>query len=98
MKGIVWYNNRSRGEEKISEIIYHYDFMGIGIIKQINSKNNSFVIFENGDIWRLVGTTDSARGQRCNVSFIEQSIEKDFIDIIIKPCTTALPFIAYNYY
>lgn len=98
MKGIIWYNNRNRGEEKINEIVNHYNFMGIRIIKKLNSKNNSFVIFENGDIWSLVDATESARGQRCNISFIEQSIKKDFINIIIKPCTTALPFTAYNYY
>lgn len=98
MKGIIWYNNRSRGEEKINEIINRYDIMGIRIIKELNSKNNSFVIFENGDIWRLVDITESAKGQKCNISFIEQGIKKDFINIIIKPCTTALPFTAYNYY
>lgn len=98
MKGIIWYNNRSRGEEKINEIINRYDIMGIRIIKELNSKNNSFVIFENGDIWRLVDATESAKGQKCNISFIEQGIKKDFINIIIKPCTTALPFTAYNYY
>ena len=98
MKGIVWYKNRSCGEEKINEIINRYDLMGIGIIKKINSKNNSLIIFGNGDTWRLMAVADNVIGQKCNISLIEQSIEKDFIDTIIKPCTIASPFTAYNYY
>ena len=98
MKGIVWYKNRSRGEDKINEIINRYNLMGIEIIKKLNSKNNSLIIFENGDIWRLIAVADNVKAQRCNISLIEQNIEKNFINAIIKPYTTAWPFTAYNYY
>ena len=41
---------------------------------------------------------ENARGHRCNVSYIERSIPEDVVQYIIKPCTTAFPYNAYNYY
>ena len=98
MKGIVWYEDRTRGEEQFNGIIERYKTMGINPIKERKSRYENWVQFENDDFWRLVKATESGRGQRCNISYIDRDIEEIVVNTIIKPCTLPFPYFGYNYY
>lgn len=41
---------------------------------------------------------ESARGYRCNISYIEATIPLEFIDTVIKHCTSAGPYQAIKYF
>jgi hypothetical protein len=100
MKGIVWYTVFEHGCDKLTEIINKYvEWYGEEIIDMvIRTKYEYKINFTNGDTWRVALATESSRGIRANISYIENNINEDIIQQIIKPCTTASPFTAYNYY
>lgn len=62
------------------------------------TSHSATIYFKNGDIWTMANAKDSARGHCCNVSYIQRSIPIDIVEQIIKPCTKAFPYRAYNYY
>lgn len=41
---------------------------------------------------------ENVRGKKCNISYIQNSISNLSIETIIKPCTIANPFQAFNYF
>ena len=99
LKGIVWYNtNRERAEQILEDIIKKYGFIEEKISKRVKSKNSNFVEFENGDRWQIANAKENMKGAACNISYIASNIEKEIIDIVIKPCTKSYPFQAFNYY
>lgn len=97
MIGVVWYNSRVNGLKKIQAIQQEYERMKIKVDIRITTSRVALYC-ENGDIWRMYPASDSARGIACNVSFIERGIDEEIIQSIIKPCTKAMPFRAFNYY
>lgn len=100
MKGVVWCKTFKCGCDKLTEIINKYvEWYGVEIINTIRRTKNEYRIdFTNGDTWRVARATESSRGIRANIAYIENNINENIIQQIIKPCTTALPFTAYNYY
>ena len=98
MRGVVWGSTFQIAIRKLDEIIEQYKRCQI-LPKRINkSKYNYFVEFENGDVWRACSQRESMRGIRSNIAYIDQMINPIFVDTVIKPCTTALPFQAIHYY
>lgn len=55
-------------------------------------------INSNGDHWKAIPARYSARGNKCNVSYISYDIPYELIDTIIVPATIAIPFSAFKYY
>lgn len=103
MTGIIWYDNkteygRKKAFERFEQLIEDYSKRNIMITKTKKSYFFAFVQFENGDYWRVFSTNENNRGAACNVSLIESDIPKEIIDTIIKPCTKALPYRAFNFY
>ena len=98
MKGIVWYNNFKIGLEKITDIKNKYIKYGIEINTERRTSYSTTIYFENGDIWMIVPAKENSKGYSCNVSYIERDIPKDIIECVIRPCTKAFPYQAYNYY
>lgn len=102
MKGIIWYTNNEVGLQKLENIKNNYQKKGINFIQYTSQKRGTnkdeCIIFENGDQWRTCKATDSQRGAACNVSLIENCIPLEIINCIIRPCTKAYPYQAYNYY
>jgi hypothetical protein len=100
MRGIVWGKTIERGREKLEEIVDDYIVMGHKILEKRVTKHHTAILFDNGDYWQAVRTTESsARGQRCNVSYIDHELEK-YISIIesIKAGTTVMPFNGITYF
>ena len=102
MKGIIWYINNEIGLQELENIKNNYQKRGINFIQYTSQKRGTnkdeYIIFENGDQWRTCFATDSMRGAACNISLIESNIPQNTIDTIIKPCTKALPYRAFNFY
>lgn len=94
MKGIIWGATIASAESKLEEIIQDYMMYKISPFKRTRNE----VLFNNGDLWKAVGAKEDARGQRCNISYIDTKIDSDFIETIIKPGTIAYPYHAFNFY
>ena len=78
-------------------MINRYEQMKIKVVKNYCSKyNNSYAEFENGDTWKVVKANDSARGQRCNIAYIERSIDYDTYRCIIAPKMFDSPYTAIH--
>lgn len=98
MKGIVWYKIKSFGKVKFEEIISYYRTLKIEINKFQVRDDEARVYFKNGDIWYLIKAETGRCLGRCNVSYIDENIDLEYIEAVIKPCTSLLPYTAYNYY
>lgn len=89
MTGIIWYNkNPEAAEKKLMRIIGRYQCQ-ISNIKK--SRYSIYVVFENGDCWETRPANDSARGCKCNISYIEDTIPQEIINNVIRPITMGPP-------
>ena len=98
MKGVVWGSTFANASEKLTEIVDRYIKAGYEIENQVHSKNTHCVLFTNGDTWRAVRASDNARGNRCNISYIERDIDYNVYRTVVEPSTTLLPFTAIRFY
>jgi hypothetical protein len=100
MKGIVWGLTFERANEKLTEIVEKYLQMEYHIIEKTVAKNQVSVVFNNGDSWQAVAARQHDKRERCNISYIDKQLEKYVSDvfIIIKQCTTAMPFNGVTYF
>lgn len=100
MRGIVWGKTIERSQDKLKEIVDDYIKMGYKVLETRTTKHHTAILFDNGDYWQAIQATESsARGRRCNVSYIDHELEK-YITIIeqIKACTTVMPFHGIIYF
>lgn len=96
MTGIVFGNTFERAEIQLNKIAQDYKMCHI-FIEQLRKRNNSLeIIFDNGDIWRARAASESIRGIRCNVAYIDKTIPLKFANEVIKPLISAYPFQAYK--
>ena len=98
MKGIIWYIDKNKGEERMKQLIGEYQFLNIDIDSIKNSKAQYKVQFKNNDFWQLIPALDSSRGNICNISLVQKEIPKNVINEIILPCTKSKPYRAIGYY
>ena len=98
MKGMVWYYTYEDGLKQLQRIKTDYERMQIKAVRERLSRFGTFIDFENGDTWKMASGTESSRGNRINVSYIDRRIDKDIIQCVIQHCTTAYPFQAFRYY
>lgn len=100
MTGIVWGNSFYRAKIKMQDIIEDYARMNISIVKQNQMASNGplYIDFENGDHWIARGLSESARGYKCNISYIDVNISEESVRNLILHCVTALPYQGITYY
>ena len=98
MNGIIWAYEIESGNEKLSEIIRDYGRIKVFPVRQRISKYGSWVIFDNGDYWKVRGAADSSRGHRANVSYIDRRISQEIVNDIIRAQTILPPYQAFKYY
>lgn len=99
MRGIIWYNTLERGMEMIEKIEKNYErYHYANLLAKTCGKHRCELIFDNGDHWKIVPSITSARGNACNISYIDHEIPSDVIHDIIKPCTKAGPYQAFKYF
>ena len=74
----------------------YWDIYPINIIE---TRRELKVQFANGDYWRAFKiSSTNGRGLRCNISYIDNRIDKDLINTIIQPSTISKPYGAIGYY
>ena len=100
MRGIVWGYSTDSAKIKLKEIIQDYMlYWDIYPINIIETRHELKVQFTNGDYWRAFKVSSTnGRGLRCNISYIDNKINKDVINTIIQPCTISKPYRAIEYY
>ena len=98
MKGIVWSYITNDGIEQLLKIEKEYNRMGIETQKKVISTHQSYIIFDNNDIWSVVRASDNGRGHATNISYIDRRIPQNVINTIIKPATKAWPYQAFKFY
>lgn len=97
MKGIIYYeSNFEKANEELKKIVDKYNRMQISVIRCYYKRIGSYAEFENGDTWQVVKANDSARGNRCNIAYIERSIDYDTYRYIIAPKMLDFPFSAFR--
>ena len=97
IKGIIWCNDIENGLEKLNSVIKDYKPF-YDISWKVSSKDSSIVVFSNNDIWEVLTTKHNGYGVRCNISYIDHNIDKEYIESVIIPATISLPFNGIQYY
>ena len=99
MKGIIWYrDDYSKGIEQLKIMIDNYERMKIPVTENHFSKYDTYVVFENGDTWKVVGARECGRANRCNVAYVERNIDYDIYKTIISPTMINFPFSAVHFW
>lgn len=74
-------------EDKIDRAYFHFVPKHC-IIKNANRYEH---IFDNGDWWRVLPATESARGYRHSIAYYSSTIDKDVVNCIIRAKTIMYP-------
>lgn len=98
MLGSVWGKTFQIACEKLDEINRDYIRLGYDINQIIHTKFEYCIEYKNGDIWRALTPTESRRGYKSNIAYIDSSIPLEKIITIIKPTLICLPYTGYYYY
>lgn len=99
MRGVVWAYDYETGLAQLEQIKENYQSMRIAPIRERISKHSGCeIVFDNNDVWKMLPARESAKMCRTNISYIDRRIDQLFIQDIIKPCTTMLPYQAFRYY
>lgn len=99
MKGIVWGLTTVDAIIKMEQIERNYEMYRIANVLTRRKSNSTYeLVYDNGDYWIACSAKESARGQKCNISYIDVRIDPEIIDRIIKPCTTSGPYQAFRYF
>lgn len=98
MKGIIYCSTLKIGLEQFKKIIEDYSYLGIKCDKPKVNADQAFVNFDNGDKWVVVKANESARGNSCNIAYIDRMISDELVETVIMPTIKAFPYQAYRYY
>ena len=98
MRGIVWAYDTDDAIAKLLEIEEDYNRLGIKPTNRVIGKSQTYIVFQNNDMWRVVRASDSGRGYAANVSYIDYRISQEIINTIIKPATKSWPYQAFRFY
>ncbi len=98
MRGIIWYLDKEKSEQIFNRILDLYESKDIKSVSLQRRKEYSQVAFENGDYWQTISANTSGRGLACNVAFIQKEINKQVVDIVIRPTVKSRPYVGYYYY
>ena len=99
MIGIVWGKTKARADNQLAQIVENYKWKGIEPTHIRDSKyTTNSVEFSNGDHWKAVSAIESARGNKCNISYIDKGIDIETIQTIINPSTCWQPFQAFKFF
>lgn len=98
IKIVIWSKDLESGKKELEKVVKDYQRIGVEIQKERHSKYESVIEFKNGHYIRLVPSTESRRGIKCNISIVDRSIEQEFFDCIIRACTIIPPIQAFRFF
>lgn len=97
MRGIIWSCDKAEdGIEQLKYVRDRYMWSGINSTREVYSRDNSWIEFENGDKWSVAGTSEYYRGVRANIAWVDSRISEDFFRTVILP--TLVSFSGPRYY
>lgn len=86
MKGIIWsYDRMNDGIEKLKYIRDRYIWSGINPIREVYSRQCPWIEFENGDMWRVASASESSRGMKANIAWVDSRIDEEFFRVVVLP-------------
>ena len=94
MEGLIVYkNNSAQANEILERMVQDYQQMGIKCICHHRQKiGYSWAKFDNGDYWKVIRASDNARGHKCNIIYVERSIDWDVYQTIVMPMAINHPY------
>lgn len=93
MRGIIFCKSIDKGNQQLLDMTERYKLMNIAT--QVKMMKNGFTLeCANGDFWSVKSASHHALGARCNIAYIERSIDLDTYNHIIAPCLTSYPYSA----
>lgn len=103
MTGLIWVASQRHyndGIEKLKKIISNYEKLNIQLIPPLKiSKYLTTAKFNNGDIWQvMIASSNTAKGRRCNIAYIDYDIPDKVIEEVIKPIVTLPPYQGIHYF
>lgn len=100
MKGTIWSLDRDGdGIEQLKYIRERYLWSGINSIREVYSKSNSWIEFENGDMWRVASTNEVSRGIRADIALIDSRCPIEFVHcVILRTLVSSNGFAYYEFY
>lgn len=96
--GIIWGTTLEEAKEELTRLKHNYLVCHREVIHEVNSPLAGVIEFDDGDLWEAKKVAENQRGLKCNISYISSNIDKEFINSIIMPCTTAPPYQGVYYY
>lgn len=97
MRGVIWsYDRTGDGIEKLKYIRDRYMWSGVAPTREVYSRSNSWIEFENGDKWSLASASENCRGLRANIAWVDSRINEEFFHVVILP--TLCSFNGPRYY
>lgn len=98
MRGIVWGSTQDIATNKLIQVIKEYNMIGIIPSREVITKYNAWVRFENGDYWIATGAWESARGRKANISYVDRAINRNFFNTVIRNCTIGFPYRGFLFF
>ena len=96
--GIIWGDTLAEAKDELTRLKHNYLVCHREVIHEVNSPLAGVVEFDDGDLWEAKAVDGKHRGIKCNISYISSNIDKELVDTIIMPCTTAPPCRGICYY
>ena len=86
MKGVIWSCDRMNdGITKLQYIRDRYIWSGVNTVREVYSGLNSWIEFDNGDKWSVAGASESCRGMKANIAWVDSRIDEEFFRVVILP-------------
>lgn len=99
MRGIIWCNKIEDGSIELERMINNYEQMGYEVNEYRKSQYyGSIVQFNNNDVWEVRQPNENNQGVRCNISYIDRTIDRYTVDTLIRHSMIATPYTAYKYF
>lgn len=97
IKGIIYYESSfEKANEELKKMVDRYNQKRIPVTKCHYKKIGSYAEFENGDTWKVVKANENACGARCNIAYVERSIDYNTYCRRIAPSMIDFPFSAFR--
>ena len=93
MRGIIFAKDLDKGNVQLLDIAQRYEMLQIDT--QIRRLKHGFTLeCANGDYWSVRSANVRACGARCNIAYVERSIDLETYRCEIAPCLTNFPYSA----
>ena len=97
MRGVIWSCDRMNdGIAKLQYIRDRYIWSGVNVVREVYNKLNSWVEFDNGDKWSVASASESSRGMKANIAWIDARVDDEVFRRIILP--TLISYNGPHYY